>query len=258
VNIRIVIWDIHNEVVVKIIDEQSSISYCTGEIGEVLYLLANGVIRYINLRDNDMKDYKIEGFEPNSINQIFYFTSKYLLLSYSYKQNDNMLLYALTSESYINVKQNEGNITLKPLVFNDNEFIYLGDEYLYLSAYNFIEGKDTIPFKIDMDDYYEDSEYDITSYVKYKETDIISTNSAFEIRLWDILTRNCKRVLPPALSCWIVVPLTDSFITVSSDNYLQIFKTKNLTYIQHYLLIILSTTLLSLVRTQLLYYWKKV
>jgi hypothetical protein len=118
-----------------------------------------------------------------------------------------MLIYKLIGDVYVKMSEKEGWVHLKPLIINDSEFIYTLRE-CYMSVYNFIDGKDSFPFKTDKDDYTGDHALSVTSYITYKKTDLISTYDAFEIRIWDILTRCCKRVLSSAMSCWLVLPHT--------------------------------------------------
>jgi hypothetical protein len=227
----IVIWDIKKGEVVKVIHEPSTTSYCTGDKGEVYYMPAKGVIRYLNLMNGDTRDYTIHENESNFINRVYYLTKKYLLLQYSNKQAHKMMLYELLSDNLKMVREKEGEV-FRPLVINDNEFIYVAGNHDML-VYNFTEGRDTLPFKFDKDDDYSgDKEYETTDYIKHKETDIISTNDIFEIRFWDICNRKCKRVIPSTFPCWMIVSYTDdSFITLSephSHSYLQVWNIKEL------------------------------
>jgi hypothetical protein len=228
----IIVWNVQKGEVVKVITEQLTLLLSTGENGEVYYIPTRGTIRCLNLKDNINNDYRMQGSYSNNINEMYYLNSKYLIFHYSLKRDNKILLCELLDGTYTVVKEIEGKITLKPLLINDNEFIYVGGENHILS-YNFMEGKKTLPFKLDKDDYNEDRDCYATSYMRYKDADLLSTHDVCEIRIWDILTRSLKRIISSPLPCRVIITRNDgSFITKFNrderHSYLQIWKEREL------------------------------
>jgi WD40 repeat protein len=127
-----------------------------------------------------------------------------------------------------------GKIARLPVALNETEFAYIGEKLTKkINVYNFIENKKSTPFVIEE---CEGENSPIISYIKYNNNMLsISGENKNEIRIWDIATRFCKRILNPLLPCTKLIPLGDSFISITSDevypkpsSFIQIWKMKEL------------------------------
>jgi hypothetical protein len=95
-----------------------------------------------------------------------------------------------------------GQVALTPLNISPNEFIYVDEkDSRFIKAYNHKQLKSTLPFGHNEKHYINnDTDSKVTAYTLF-QTDLISNDSEFQIRLWDLSSRSCKRILNSFLTC---------------------------------------------------------
>jgi WD40 repeat protein len=221
---NIIFWSISKGITVNIIHDPDLRIYCSG--GSKLYLAVNGGIRCYNLNDYS-KEHKLINNNSYAINGLWYISDNYLL----FHSTGETTLFEF-KEDYAKVKKiTQSMPILNPLIIGQEEFIFALKFTSVIHAYNFKKVMETKPFAEEIDDLNDPEAKDInlTSYAKMGEYDLITSNNSYEIRIWDIPTRKCKRVLASPLYCYDIITASNSFITIMGEyGHLHIWKLNEL------------------------------
>jgi hypothetical protein len=226
---NIIIWDVNKGRVVKVIHEQAAISIFNNRTGHIC-IQTKVTIRYYDINDYSSYEHELPKHVSFWIREIFYISYDYLLIQYSNKRYGRCVLFQLQESTFIKVNQIlDSCITLPPLVISDDKFIYVSEnEPHVLLVYNFEVKNESIPLYRDEYRYLQ-----ITSYELFNENTLIFCNSLNEIRMLDLHSRTCKKVLYSLSTCWKIISINDSVITIYTDqgkqitnNHIQIWKAR--------------------------------
>jgi hypothetical protein len=105
-----------------------------------------------------------------------------------------------------------GSITFGPVMINKNEFVYLADGNFYeIKAYDIQQTRDSLAF-VQCGGFITC----ITCITRSRHDELITSDLANYIRIWNTLNRNCKRVLFSYFTCYTIIPLNCSFLAIGS------------------------------------------
>jgi WD40 repeat protein len=226
----VIVWNIASEIVVKVIDHPGLMSFSHDGKGG-LYTIAkrSSAIDYHNLQDYNKLTYSLTGkTNYQEARKIHYISDSSILVEYCVLEE--CVLFELRENIFIKNKLIQtGQLTIRPLLISDSVFIYINRSHHYeIGAYNFKEQINELPFTVEKDD---DIDIRISSYIM-RGSKLITCNSDYEIRIWDIPTRHCERIICSALPCLNLIALDNAIIALSMDkrkyDYLQIWKNEEL------------------------------